>query len=146
MTIQLALTSHLPHVLAAALAGVVPPELFPVAGGAYRDGTRVAGSEGMLWSGIFLDNRDALLDALSSFDGEKVRDFREALETGDHEPARHTGGLRARETSPVLPPGSARPGHASQILSGSARYSHRPGMSKQCSIIARFGKSGLQIA
>jgi prephenate dehydrogenase len=63
----LALTSHLPHVVAAALAASIPPNLLHLAGGAYRDGTRVAGSDGALWAGIFLANRNSVLDALDRF-------------------------------------------------------------------------------
>lgn len=80
----LALTSHLPHVLASALAGVVPPEAFDVAAGAYRDMTRVAGADGALWSAIFLENRGPILDAIGRFDA-RLRAFRDALEAGDAE-------------------------------------------------------------
>jgi prephenate dehydrogenase len=79
---RLALTSHLPHVVAAALAGSVPPELRPFTAGAYRDGTRVAGADAALWAGIFLENREAVLEALSVFEG-RVNAFREALEADD---------------------------------------------------------------
>ena len=41
----LALTSHLPHAVASALAGTVPSEMLPLAGGAYRDVTRVPASQ-----------------------------------------------------------------------------------------------------
>src|SRR5262249_22685474 len=41
----LALPSPLPHAVAAALAASVPPELLPLAAGAYRDGTRVAAAD-----------------------------------------------------------------------------------------------------
>lgn len=81
---QLALTSHLPHAVAAALAASVPPGLFPLAAGAYRDGTRVAGAEGSLWAGIFLDNRQPILDALATFDAE-VAAFRVAIAAGDRD-------------------------------------------------------------
>ena len=81
---QLALTSHLPHAVASALAGVVPPELLPLAAGAHRDGTRVAGADGPLWAGIFLDNRAATLDALDAFEARLGR-FRRALEDGDRD-------------------------------------------------------------
>ena len=79
---HLALTSHLPHAVASALAAVVPPDLFPLAAGAYRDGTRVAGADAALWAGIFLDNRRPLLDALAAFEG-RAQAFRAALEAGD---------------------------------------------------------------
>ena len=63
----LARTSHLPHVLAAALALSVPPEALPLAAGAYRDGTRVAASDAELWVAIFRENPEHLLRALGTF-------------------------------------------------------------------------------
>src|SRR5438309_906068 len=62
----LAYTSHLPHALAAALAGSVPVDWLPLAAGAYRDGTRVAGADTGLWTAIFRDNRGPMLKALDS--------------------------------------------------------------------------------
>ena len=63
----LALTSHLPHAVAAALGAVVPVELLGLAGGAYRDVTRVAAADASLWTAIFRDNRRAMLDALAMY-------------------------------------------------------------------------------
>jgi prephenate dehydrogenase len=83
----LALTSHLPHAVAAALTAAVPAECLPLAAGAYRDGTRVAGSDAPLWTGIFLDNRAPLLRALDRFQDQVAR-FRQALEAGDAETIR----------------------------------------------------------
>jgi prephenate dehydrogenase len=80
----LALTSHLPHVVASALAAAIPENCLPLAGGAYRDGTRVAASDAALWSSIFLANRGPLLDALAQFETE-IASFRHALERGDPE-------------------------------------------------------------
>ena len=79
---RLALTSHLPHAVAAALAASIPPDLLPLAAGAYRDGTRVAGSDAGLWAGIFRENRRPVLEALDAFEGELAA-FREALEADD---------------------------------------------------------------
>jgi prephenate dehydrogenase len=78
----LALTSHLPHAVAAALAGTIPRESLRLAAGAYRDGTRVAGADGALWAAIFHENRAALLRALDRFD-DRLRAFRCALEADD---------------------------------------------------------------
>jgi prephenate dehydrogenase len=60
----LALTSHLPHLVAAALAGILPPELCEMTASGFRDCTRVAAGDPALWTGIFLQNRSAVLDAL----------------------------------------------------------------------------------
>lgn len=84
---HLARTSHLPHALAAALASLVGPDLVPLAAGAYRDATRVAGAEAALWAPIFLENRRAVLDALDALGGS-LAGFRAALEAGDG-PALH---------------------------------------------------------
>jgi len=78
----LALTSHLPHAVAAALAATVPAGILGLAAGAYRDGTRVAGSDGDLWAGIFRDNRHPLLRALAHFQ-DQLAAFRTALEADD---------------------------------------------------------------
>jgi prephenate dehydrogenase len=78
----LALTSHLPHLLAAALAGVLPDELHDLTATGFRSTTRVAAGEPELWTGIFEQNRQALLDALELLEG-RVAEFRRALETND---------------------------------------------------------------
>jgi prephenate dehydrogenase len=79
---RLALTSHLPHAVAAALAMLVGPELVPLAAGAYRDGTRVAAAEAAIWTPIFLENRRAVLDAIDSFEAT-LGAFRAALDASD---------------------------------------------------------------
>jgi prephenate dehydrogenase len=78
------MTSHLPHVLAAALAGVLPAELHALAATGFRDTTRVAAGDPSLWTGILLHNREAILQALSSFEGA-LGHFREALAHGDRD-------------------------------------------------------------
>ena len=81
----LALTSHLPHVVSSALAGVVPPELLSYSAGAFRDGTRVAASDAGLWAEIFLANRRNLLQALDGFEG-RLQGFRAALAKAEAPP------------------------------------------------------------
>ncbi len=78
----LARTSHLPHAVAAALAASIPAELLSMAGGAYRDGTRVAGSDSELWAAIFLENRRPILDALGTFQSQVIA-FERALMADD---------------------------------------------------------------
>ena len=79
---SLAFTSHLPHAVAAALAGAIPVDLLPLAAGAYRDGTRVAGSDADLWTGIFLGNRRPLLEAIGEFQN-RLADLKKALIDAD---------------------------------------------------------------
>jgi prephenate dehydrogenase len=78
----LALTSHLPHLAAAALAGILKPELFDLTAAGFRDTTRVAAGDPSIWTGIFLQNKEAVLAALDHFD-ERLQRFREALKAGD---------------------------------------------------------------
>jgi len=78
----LALTSHLPHLVAAALASVVPATLHPLAATGYRDTTRVAGGNPGLWTAIFQHNRSAMLDAIGQMQ-DRLRDFKAALISQD---------------------------------------------------------------
>ena len=54
----LALTSHLPHLVASALAGILPPELHDLTATGFRDTTRIAAGDPELWTAIFLQNRE----------------------------------------------------------------------------------------
>lgn len=78
----LAITSHLPHAVAATLAGVTPVDLLPLSAGGFRDTTRVAGGDAALWAAIFQANRDALLGALAQF-ATRFAELRRLLEAGD---------------------------------------------------------------
>jgi prephenate dehydrogenase len=78
----LALTSHLPHLLAAALSGILPPELYDLTASGFRDTTRIAAGDPNLWTAIFAQNRLAVLDALKQLDIQLAR-FREATAAGN---------------------------------------------------------------
>jgi prephenate dehydrogenase len=78
----LALTSHLPHLAASALAGVLPPELFALTATGFRDTTRLAASNPALWSAILHANTAAVLEALDRY-SEQLHRFRAALEAKD---------------------------------------------------------------
>jgi prephenate dehydrogenase len=80
----LAMTSHLPHLVATVLAAALPPELHGLTATGFRDTTRVAGGDPALWTGVFAHNRAAVLDALGRFEAGLAR-FRAALEVGDAE-------------------------------------------------------------
>jgi prephenate dehydrogenase len=83
----LAFTSHLPHAVAAALAASVPAEWLALAGGAYRDVTRVAAADTGLWTAIFRDNRGPLLKALGSLQ-DRIAAFKYAVMTDDEDAIR----------------------------------------------------------
>lgn len=86
----MALVSHVPHVLAAALinqAAATAPEgreALRSAGPSFRDLTRVAGSNPPLWADILLSNRDAVVEALADFRG-RLAGVEAAVARGDRE-------------------------------------------------------------
>jgi prephenate dehydrogenase len=85
----LAETSHLPHLLAYALVDTLSSqgdsmEIFSYAAGGFRDFTRIAASDPIMWRDIFKSNGPAVLKILDRYmaDLEKLR---EALAAGDTE-------------------------------------------------------------
>ncbi|HZT44468.1 MAG TPA: prephenate dehydrogenase [Chthonomonadaceae bacterium] len=79
-----ALVSHLPHALSFAFARTVAAseeaaQAREMAGGSYRDLMRVAAADPSLWQGIFRDNREALLAALTTFETH-LRDLKRSIE------------------------------------------------------------------
>jgi len=75
-------TSHLPHLVAAALAAATPPELLGLTGAGWLDTTRIAAGDPELWRQIYLANRGHSLQALADFERVLSR-WRAALESGD---------------------------------------------------------------
>jgi prephenate dehydrogenase len=80
----LAVTSHLPHVAAVALAAATPTNLLSLTASGWRDTTRVAGGDPALWQAILTANRQHVLDALDLL-GQTFATLRESLEQGDNE-------------------------------------------------------------
>jgi prephenate dehydrogenase len=83
----LASVSHLPHLLSFALVSELAArpnaeEIFNLAGGGFRDFTRIAASHPEMWRDIFLANRDALLAELSAYEQELAR-YRSLIEQAD---------------------------------------------------------------
>ncbi len=84
----LALTSHLPHALANLLLNQVAAnriegyEPLAAAGGSLRDMTRIAGANPRIWLDIFLDNSEALREALAEH-RRRVEQLESALAAGD---------------------------------------------------------------
>jgi prephenate dehydrogenase len=78
----LALTSHLPHLLSSALAGLLPPELYDLTATGFRDATRLAAGQPALWSAIFRANQTHLLAALDRLEAQ-LHQFRDALHRDD---------------------------------------------------------------
>jgi prephenate dehydrogenase len=78
----LARTSHLPHLVASALAAATPESHLPLTGTGWQDTTRVAAGNVDLWRQIFLTNNASTLKALDDFETVLAR-YRAALESAD---------------------------------------------------------------
>ena len=70
----LAVTSHLPHLIAYTIVGtasdleeVTQSEVIKYSAGGFRDFTRIAASDPTMWRDVFLNNREAVLDMLQRF-------------------------------------------------------------------------------
>ena len=78
----LALTSHLPHLLASVLAGILPDDWSELTASGFRDMTRVASGDPVLWTPIFQHNRQAVVAALDQLE-DRLREIRQALANHD---------------------------------------------------------------
>jgi len=84
---QVAWMSHTPHVLAVGCAAALaraPAGSGDLTGGAFRDFTRIAGSDPELWSDILTANRKALGAPLAAV-SEALRELGRAIEANDPE-------------------------------------------------------------
>ncbi|HXG45723.1 MAG TPA: prephenate dehydrogenase dimerization domain-containing protein, partial [Gemmatimonadales bacterium] len=86
---QVAITSHLPQVVASLLGRYLAAHTPPGAtlGSGARDTTRLAASNPDLWTEVLLLNRDELLPALRALE-EPLGALERALETGDRQAVR----------------------------------------------------------
>src|SRR5450759_527126 len=70
----LAITSHLPHLIAYTIVGtadelgqVTSSEVMKFSAGGFRDFTRIAASDPVMWRDVFLANKDSVLEMLGTF-------------------------------------------------------------------------------
>jgi len=70
----LAITSHVPHLIAYNLVGtaydlemVVESEVIKFSAGGFRDATRLAASDPTMWRDVFLNNKEAVLEMVARF-------------------------------------------------------------------------------
>jgi cyclohexadieny/prephenate dehydrogenase len=85
----LAITSHLPHLIAYTIVGtademqtVTRSEVLKFSAGGFRDFTRIAASDPTMWRDVFLANKDAVLEMLGRFN-EDVSLLTKAIRNGD---------------------------------------------------------------
>jgi len=85
----LAITSHLPHLIAYTIVDTatnleqdLQKEVIKFSASGFRDFTRLAASDPVMWRDVFLNNRDAVLDILSQF-SEDLTALRRAIRRGE---------------------------------------------------------------
>jgi prephenate dehydrogenase len=96
----LASTSHLPHLLAYTLVDALASadnseDIFRCAAGGFRDFTRIASSDPVMWRDIAMANKSALLNAIDLF-SDHLALLRKAVEDGDADEL-HTTFDRAKQ-------------------------------------------------
>lgn len=74
--------SHMPHIVASALAGATSDQLLPLAASGWRDTTRVAAGNVEMWRQIISENRSCVLQSLQEF-SQALTPWIDALERGD---------------------------------------------------------------
>jgi cyclohexadieny/prephenate dehydrogenase len=87
----LAITSHVPHLIAYNIVGtasdletVTEKEVIKFSASGFRDFTRIAASDPVMWRDVFLNNRDAVLEILGRFT-EDLASLQRAIRWGDGE-------------------------------------------------------------
>jgi cyclohexadieny/prephenate dehydrogenase len=87
----LAITSHLPHLIAYTIVGTVTDleqatqrEVIKFAASGFRDFTRIAASDPIMWRDVFLTNREAVLEMLGRFSEDLAR-LQRAIRWGEGE-------------------------------------------------------------
>ena len=87
----LAITSHLPHLIAYTIVGTasdvaedVRAEVVKYSAGGFRDFTRIAASDPIFWRDVFLNNREAVLETLQRFT-EDLTALQRAIRWGEGE-------------------------------------------------------------
>ena len=87
----LAITSHLPHLIAFNIVNsarhlerVTDTEVIKFSAGGFRDFTRIAASDPVMWRDVFLNNKEAVLEMLGRFT-EDLTDLQRAIRFGDGE-------------------------------------------------------------
>ncbi len=87
----LAVTSHLPHLIAYTIVGtaddlgeVTQSEVIKYSAGGFRDFTRIAASDPVMWRDVFLNNKDAVLEMLQRF-SEDLTALQRAIRYGKGE-------------------------------------------------------------
>jgi cyclohexadieny/prephenate dehydrogenase len=139
----LAITSHLPHLIAYNIVGtaadleeVTKSEVIKYSAGGFRDFTRIAASDPVMWRDVFLNNKEAVLEMLGRFsedlsalqrairwgDGEtlmalftRAREIRRGIIAAGQDTAAPDFGRRGGEAAPVGPKAGGRQHKTSDV-------------------------------
>ncbi len=115
----LAVTSHIPHLIAFTIVGTatdledhLKSEVVKYSASGFRDFTRIAASDPVMWRDVFLNNRDAVLEVLGRFT-EDLSGLQRAIRIGDGEAMERIftrtrelrrGVVEAQQHIPPVPP------------------------------------------
>lgn len=87
--IVLAITSHIPHLIAYNIVGtaadleeVTSSEVIKYSAGGFRDFTRIAASDPVMWRDVFMNNKEAVLEMLGRFT-EDLTQLQRHIRRGD---------------------------------------------------------------
>jgi prephenate dehydrogenase len=141
---MLAAVSHLPHVLANALANqaaaeVVEGEPLPRSGPSFRDMTRVAGANSDIWTGIYMTNRDAIADEIEGVI-DRLQSIVESFRAGDAAAIRMWNDAAREDRRRLLEQGL----EGDQVTELRVAVPNRPGIVAQVALA--LGRAGVNIA
>ena len=139
----LAITSHVPHLIAYNIVNtarhlerVTDTEVIKFSAGGFRDFTRIAASDPVMWRDVFLNNKEAVLEMLGRF-SEDLTALQRAIRFGDGDTlyklfaeARASGAASSRRARTRPPPTSA--GSTAPRKQSGRELGHEPAHDRGC--------------
>jgi len=124
----LAVTSHLPHLIAYNIVGtaddlekVTQTEVMKYSAGGFRDFTRIAASDPVMWRDVFLTNRDAVLEILGRFQ-EDLHALSRHIRMGDGDALQALFTAPAPSAEASSTPGRRPPSPTSAAIMATPRF------------------------
>ena len=126
----LAATSHLPHLLAYAIVDVLvkqeqSEDIFRYAAGGFADFSRLASSDGKMWSDIFVANSAAVEKMLDAYI-QSLLDFKKAIQNKEHGKLEESFGA-AKQTRENFISQHFKPKKQEEMTSNQLSFSVQPG-------------------
>jgi prephenate dehydrogenase len=126
------------NVLVAQAASALGGEAVPPTGPSFRDATRVAGANSDVWTGIYLSNRDALLERIDET-VSRLSAVRQAIEAADSAALRAWNDAAAADRRALLEAGL----EGGQVCELRVSVPNRPGVIAE--IALALGRAGVNI-